>query len=149
MNKRSRRKGFTTVELVIVIAVIAILATVLIPTFSNLIDKANESAALQEANSILKSYFIDNAADGVAKRDFFIKAKGYYFRVSDGKLQKDGTTAAPTEVGTMIVSSTADDPYYTTEPITEPEEDKQSPNDTPTHDYPCYYVVIIDYRCDI
>lgn len=38
------KKGFTIVELVIVIAVIAILAAVLIPTFSNLINKANESA---------------------------------------------------------------------------------------------------------
>ena len=104
------------------IAVIAILATVLIPTFSNLVDKANESAALQEANSILKSYFIDNAADGVAKRDFFIKAKGYYFLVSDGKLQKDGTTTAPTESGAIIVSSIPEEPYYKAEAITEPQD---------------------------
>ena len=39
--KKNNRKGFTTVELVIVIAVIAILAAVLIPTFANLIHKAN------------------------------------------------------------------------------------------------------------
>ena len=45
--KKSNKKGFTIVELVIVIAVIAILAAVLIPTFSNVIKKANESAALQ------------------------------------------------------------------------------------------------------
>lgn len=37
----SRKKGFTLVELVIVIAVIAILAAVLIPTFSSLVKKAN------------------------------------------------------------------------------------------------------------
>ena len=34
-----RKKGFTIVELVIVIAVIAVLAAVLIPTFSSLIQK--------------------------------------------------------------------------------------------------------------
>ena len=44
MKKRKNKKGFTIVELVIVIAVIAILAAVLIPTFSSLIKKANESA---------------------------------------------------------------------------------------------------------
>ena len=41
MNMRKSKKGFTIVELVIVIAVIAILAAVLIPTFANLIRQAN------------------------------------------------------------------------------------------------------------
>ncbi len=41
--KKANKKGFTIVELVIVIAVIAILAAVLIPTFSSLIEKANIS----------------------------------------------------------------------------------------------------------
>ena len=48
---RNSKKGFTIVELVIVIAVIAILAAVLIPTFSSIIDKANESSALQKATN--------------------------------------------------------------------------------------------------
>lgn len=42
--KKINRKGFTIVELVIVIAVIAILSAVLIPTFSSLIRKANISS---------------------------------------------------------------------------------------------------------
>ena len=45
--KRTQKRGFTIVELVIVIAVIAILAAVLIPTFSSLISKANLSADMQ------------------------------------------------------------------------------------------------------
>ena len=45
MNKN--RKGFTIVELVIVIAIIAILAAVLIPTFASLIQKANISKDTQ------------------------------------------------------------------------------------------------------
>jgi len=48
MMKKTKKRGFTIVELVIVIAVIAILAAVLIPTFSGIIAKANESVALQE-----------------------------------------------------------------------------------------------------
>ena len=39
----TERKGFTIVELVIVIAVIAILASVMIPTFSNIITKAQKN----------------------------------------------------------------------------------------------------------
>ena len=41
--KASKKRGFTIIELVIVIAVIAILAAVLIPTFSNVIQKAKEA----------------------------------------------------------------------------------------------------------
>ena len=56
MNRNSK-KGFTIVELIIVIAVIAVLAAVLIPTFSNLIQKANEAkdtALVSDLNKGLK-----------------------------------------------------------------------------------------------
>ena len=45
--KRNNKKGFTIVELVIVIAVIAILAAVLIPTFSSIIKKAKVNNDIQ------------------------------------------------------------------------------------------------------
>ena len=50
--KRTNKKGFTIVELVIVIAVIAILAAVLIPTFSNLIQKAQEAKDTANVRSL-------------------------------------------------------------------------------------------------
>ncbi len=46
--RKSNKKAFTIVELVIVIAVVAVLAAVLIPTFSNIVKKANDSKYLQE-----------------------------------------------------------------------------------------------------
>ncbi len=54
------KRGFTLVELVIVIAVIAILAAVLIPTFITVIDNANNSADVQlvaNMNTILSTDF--------------------------------------------------------------------------------------------
>ena len=45
---RKNKKGFTLVELVIVIAVIAILAGVMIAVFANVVNDARESADLQE-----------------------------------------------------------------------------------------------------
>ena len=63
--KKANKKGFTIVELVIVIAVIAILAAVLIPTFSNVVEKANESKALQE----VRSAYITTIADELATPD--------------------------------------------------------------------------------
>ena len=49
--RKNNKKGFTIVELVIVISVIAILAAVLIPTFGGMVGKANTSKALQEAKN--------------------------------------------------------------------------------------------------
>ena len=51
----SKRKGFTIVELVIVIAVIAILATVLIPTLSSVVDEAKISVVSQLAANFNKA----------------------------------------------------------------------------------------------
>ncbi len=50
--KKQNRKGFTIVELVIVIAVIAILAGVLIPTFASVVRKANISADTSVAKNL-------------------------------------------------------------------------------------------------
>ena len=48
------RKGFTIVELVVVIAVIAILAAVLIPSFSGVVEKTDRSTALKLAEAAYK-----------------------------------------------------------------------------------------------
>ena len=52
MIKRNNKKGFTIVELVIVIAVIAILAAVLIPTFAGIIKKAQLSSDQQAVRNM-------------------------------------------------------------------------------------------------
>lgn len=64
MRTKNTRKGFTTVELVIVIAVIAILATVLIPTFSNMIEKANLSVDKQNVRNMNLCLVTESITDG-------------------------------------------------------------------------------------
>ncbi len=59
MTKKNKRRGFTVVELVIVIAVIAILAAVLIPTYVNLVKKANEAKAQAEAKNLITEMLAD------------------------------------------------------------------------------------------
>lgn len=63
MLQKKHKRGFTLVELVIVIAVIAILSAILIPTFSNLVKQANLSAdyvAVKNMNTALELYTPDN-----------------------------------------------------------------------------------------
>lgn len=94
--KKMNKKGFTIVELVIVIAVIAILAAVMIPTFGGMIDKANASNALQNAQNAYKNALIEVMADGVVDAE---EAAGtvygdYTFTFgTDGKLATAKETA--------------------------------------------------------
>ncbi len=76
MKKLNNKKGFTIVELVIVIAVIGILAGVLIPTFSNIISKATDSGALQEATSAMKSTLSMSDNGRIADQTQFLKLAG-------------------------------------------------------------------------
>ena len=81
MINRNNKKGFTIVELVIVIAVIAILAAVLIPTFSGIIRKANISADTQLVKNMNTALAADENVNG--KPDSFsdviaiVKDAGY------------------------------------------------------------------------
>lgn len=47
-----KKKGFTLIELIVVIAILGILAAILIPKFTGFQDKAKASQALVEAKSI-------------------------------------------------------------------------------------------------
>lgn len=80
MAKKLRR-AFTIVELVIVIAVIAILAAVLIPTFTSLIQKANQSNDTSNVKNMNTFLSAAEATDGKAETMYdavqIIKEGGY------------------------------------------------------------------------
>ena len=81
------KKGFTIIELVIVISVIAILSAVLIPTFSSVTKKAKESAALSEASSALTAVLVEeNGALDTANYNYYFESDGYYYEFKDSKL---------------------------------------------------------------
>lgn len=64
MKLMKKKKGFTIVELVIVIGVIGILAGILIPTFVNVNQKAEQAALKSNLASAYSSYLSDASGDG-------------------------------------------------------------------------------------
>ena len=109
MNK----KGFTIVELVIVIAVIAILAAVMIPTFSGMVKKSKDSAAMQQAQSAYTAVVgvtdygtLDNEDD--TKVDAYIVIEGgYVFKVEKGEVTR--IDARPADLNLFGDDSAEDD----------------------------------------
>ncbi len=61
--KKMNKKGFTIVELVIVIAVIAVLAGVMIPTFTGIVAQANLSAVQQRGVNAYKQAYANALLD--------------------------------------------------------------------------------------
>lgn len=125
--KRTNKKGFTIVELVIVIAVIAILAAVLIPTFSGVIEKAEESANLQDATNTYKQLLTEeeylgnlNLNKTAGEPDLYIVVGDdeVVYKVVDGEVTVATKTVAGEEVAiakneiVVATAGTAGAPYY-------------------------------------
>ena len=53
--EKSRKNGFTLVELIVVLVILAILAALLVPALTGYIDKARQSAVIAETRSVLQA----------------------------------------------------------------------------------------------
>ena len=69
--RKPNKKGFTIVELVIVIAVVAILAAVLIPTFVSVTNKAKQSADIQACRQMNTYLAVNEVTDGKTIKEVY------------------------------------------------------------------------------
>lgn len=76
MKKEAKRqdgnRGFTLIELIVVVAILAILMAIAVPSYFKYAEKAKESAAVSECGSVVRTAAIDVivlSMDGVSGRD--------------------------------------------------------------------------------
>jgi len=87
-RKRKSKKGFTLMEMLIVVAIIAILVAISIPVFSAQLDTARANTDLaneRAAKAVAITTFLTGADD---------TAIDAYYDADSGKLEKDKTSAA-------------------------------------------------------
>lgn len=103
--KASKKRGFTIVELVIVIAVIAILAAVLIPTFANIIQKANVANDVALARNMNTILIADEATNGKSTDmyDVLIALEQGGFKLENLNPRADGNVFAWDKANNQIV----------------------------------------------
>lgn len=94
--KKNSKKGFTLMEMLIVVAIIGVLVAISIPVFTAKLDdakKAADDANMRTAKAVYAVYQMDGSSDdsGITST-----TGTFYFNASTGKFEKsDATGAAP------------------------------------------------------
>ena len=93
-KKNAHNAGFTLLELVIVLAVIAILSAILIPTFTDVISRAKETAARQNCRSVAEQYMLYRLEEGDSSDlgGYLFISGDYAFVLENGELQETEIT---------------------------------------------------------
>ena len=93
-KKNAHNAGFTLLELVIVLAVIAILSAILIPTFTDVISRAKETAARQNCRTVAQQYMLYRLEEGDSSDlgGYLFISGDYAFVLENGELQETEVT---------------------------------------------------------
>ncbi len=103
MEKKQRtlnNKGFSLIELIVVIAIMAILVGVLAPQFMKYVESSKQSTDMQAASALrtaIEAYVAENALSGATV--ITVSTDGTSIHVKDGDSISKGLSDALSEVG--------------------------------------------------
>lgn len=124
--KKNNNKGFTLVELIVVLVILAILAAILVPALLGYIDRAREKqyvlnakSALTAAQAELSSLYGENkSADVIKSRASTVKNTADVPDATHFQVSVKGGTVASGAVSTNHDAYTVGTAYYTENSIT-------------------------------
>ena len=105
MKMQDNRKGFTLIELIVVVVVLALLAAVAVPMISSWVATAEENAAEENARTIelaLKAYMAEEGIEILSSNNADAKAALGRYGVGESK---SGDKIAQGETGYIITGS--------------------------------------------
>ncbi len=101
--KRLGKKGFTLVELMVVIVIIGILVAIIVPSVTSAVNSAKKQSALADAKSQLTTWSIEVATAGSNTAKYVVGGKDTTLTEAEALRIAGGKVFMETELGDIVI----------------------------------------------